>query len=127
MINKLVYAKNPIFWVGFHILLGVVSTATPWILIFWYYLVLIFSLDSLTRKEAFNYQLSFLITYLVSFEIFARIVGTSPYISYEQSKYITFLLCSIGILNGYAKGKMGIWLVVVLIPGLLIDLSGQVT
>lgn len=127
MIDKIILSKSPTFWVVFHILLGVVSTLTPWILIAWYYLVLISSFVVFTRKERVNYSLSFLLVYLVSFEIFARIVNTSPFISYEQSKYLTFILCTLGILNGYGKGKKGIWLIVVLIPGLLIDYSGMVT
>lgn len=127
MIKQLAINRNPTFWLIFHILLGVVSTITPWVLILWYYFVLISSLPEAFSKTNVNYALSFLLVYLVSFEVFARMVQTSPWISYEQSKYITFLLASFGILNGYNKGKLGFLLVILLLPGLLYDFSGRVT
>lgn len=127
MIKQLTLNRNPTFWLIFHILLGVVSTITPWVFILWYYFVLISSIPDAFSKTRVNYTLSFLLVYLVSFEVFARMVQASPWISYEQSKYITFLLASFGILNGYNKGKLGFLLVILLLPGLLYDLSGQVT
>jgi len=127
MIKQLVLNKNPTFWLIFHVLLGVVSTITPWVLILWFYFVLISSLPEVFSKPKVNYGLSFLLIYLVTFEVFARMVQTSPWIAYEQSKYITFLLTIFGILNGYNKGKLGLLLVFLLLPGLLYDFSGRVT
>jgi len=127
MIKQLALNRNPNFWLIFHVLLGVVSTITPWVLILWFYFVLISSLPEAFSKSKVNYGLSFLIVYLVSFEVFSRMVQTSPWISYEQSKYLTFLLAILGIFNGYNKGKLGLLLVFLLIPGLLYDFSGRVT
>jgi len=127
MIKQLTLNRNSTFWLIFHILLGVVSTITPWVLILWYYFVLISSLPAALSKTSVNYTLSFLLVYLVSFEVFARMVQTSPWIPYEQGKYITFLLCLFGVLNGYNRDTLGLILVSLLIPGLLIDYSGLVT
>lgn len=73
-------------------------------------------------------MISYLIVYLVSFEVFSRMVKTTPFISYEQGKYITFFLVSFGLLSGSnIRGKEGLLMVLLLFPALFYDFSGMVS
>ncbi len=128
MIKYLVSTKYLKFWIVFHILLGLAATVSPWILIGWYYLVFVFSLPLLLDRAKYNSSLSYLIVYLVSFEVFSRMVRTTPFISYEQSKYLTLFLTSFGLLQGANRlGREGLLMVLLLIPALFYDFSGLVT
>jgi len=53
--------------------------------------------------------------------------GTSPYMPYELGKYLLFVLLIFGFLKGFRKGLIGWVMVVLLLPGLLIDEAGQTT
>lgn len=70
---------------------------------------------------------AYLITYLSSFEILARMAKTSPIIPYELSKYLMCGLLLLGIAHGSARGRIGWWLLLLLVPALLFDQSGQVS
>jgi hypothetical protein len=51
---------------------------------------------------------------------------TSPLVPYELGKYLLFSLLFIGMFSGMNKGKVGLFLVIVLIPALLYDFSNRV-
>lgn len=128
MIKQIASVKYLNFWIVFHILLGVATTVTPWALIGWYYLVFVFSIPLLLNKSKYNGSVSYLLVYLVSFEVFSRMVKATPFISYEQSKYMTFFLTSFGLLHGANRmGKEGLLMVVLLVPALFYDFSGMVS
>lgn len=67
-----------------------------------------------------------MMTYHVSFELLSRMSDTSPYIPYELGKYLFFVLSVVGIVKFRISSIPGLWLVFCLLPGLLIDLSGEV-
>ncbi len=67
-----------------------------------------------------------MVAYHVSFELLARMSGTSPFIPYEMGKYLFFFLTVIGIAKYKIKKMSAVWMVFCLIPGLLIDKSGMV-
>ena len=68
-----------------------------------------------------------LLAYFTSFELLARMAKTSPFIPWELGKYLLFFLLLIGIVAGRKPGKTGALLIILLIPAILYDLSGQVT
>jgi hypothetical protein len=51
---------------------------------------------------------------------------TSPYIPYELSKYLQFILLIIGIFSGKRNGKIGYLMLILLIPALAYDFSNEV-
>lgn len=126
MIWFIVNRRTPLFWLVIHIILGILSTVTPWILIIWFYLVLLTSLGSLiTRTEGSFVPLVFIITYATSFELLARMSGTSPYIPYELGKYLLLLLLGFGILKGFRRGYIGWLMVGLLLPAVFIDVAEE--
>lgn len=128
MINYILNARSRIFWIALHILLGAVSILTPWILIGWFYLVLLTDGMSIIRKQRNSFiPIVYLIVYTTSFELLARMSGTSPFIPYELGKYLLLLLLSFGILKGYRKGNIGWLMVFLLLPAALFDISGEST
>ena len=87
--NILFNKKNNFKWTLFHLLLGLVSTITPFVIIFWFFFIFVTSLNKVFKglsKGQLSYFL-FLFAYLVSFEMLARMADTSPYLPYEIGKY----------------------------------------
>lgn len=128
MIRYILNSRKNLFWLLFHAALGAVSIITPWVLIVWFYFVLLTSLFSLVRKTEGSFvPLVYLIVYSASFELLARMSGTSPFIPYELGKYIMLVLLLFGILKGHRKGYIGWLMLILLLPAALFDTSGERT
>lgn len=126
MIKYLLTLNRPVFWVIFHLVLGVVSIFTPWVLIFWFYLSLLGSLYYGLQANSSSSLLVAIITYFVSFELLARMSEASPYIPYEMGKYLLFILLILGILKFKTNAIGAFFMILFLVPGLFLDLSGRV-
>ena len=126
MIKSLLTYQHPFRWFVFHLVLGVFSTYSPFFLIFYFYAFIFLSIPLLFKKHKSDSALSFIVVYLLSFEILARMAKTSPLVPYELGKYLLFSLLFIGMFSGMNKGKVGLFLVIVLIPALLYDFSNRV-
>ena len=128
MINYVLSTRNRLFWLLFHITLGAVSILTPWVLIAWFYLVLLTTGFTIVRKTNGSFvPLVYLITYTTSFELLARMSGTSPIIPYELGKYLMLAMLLFGIAKGFRKGYIGWLMFLLLIPAAFIDTTGETT
>ena len=127
MIKYFLTVKNPIFWIIVHMLLALVSIFTPFVLIGWFYLVLLSSLVLLFRPKVPASVYISLIVYVIAFEIIARMAGASPFIPYEMGKYLLFLLLVGGILKYRISALPAFWMVILLVPGLLVQKSAEVS
>lgn len=127
MIKYFLTFKNPIFWIIVHILLALVSIFTPYVLIGWFYLVLLSSLFLLLRPKVPASIYISLIVYVIAFEIIARMAGASPFIPYEMGKYLLFILLVGGIFKYNTTALPAFWMVILLIPGLLVQKSDEVS
>lgn len=125
MIGWLNLYKKPWFWLILHIFLGYVSTLTPAFVVVYFYFVILTSLRAFSFRKN-SALLTLLICYLVPFEIICRMAQTSPFIPYELSKYLMFVLLIIGIFSGQNKGRLGLIMLVILLPALTIDLSNEI-
>lgn len=125
MIIWLQLYKKPWAWVLLHILLGYLSTFTPVVIIAYFYIVMLTSIQAFKFSRS-NTVLNILIVYLVPFEIICRMAQTSPFIPYELSKYLQFVLLVIGIFSGRTNGRIGFFMLLMLLPALAYDLSNEV-
>lgn len=126
MFRWLIENKRPLPLIVFHLLLGVVSTFTKWVFIGYFFYMIFFSLNYLVRFKKINSYLAVFLVYMISFEVFARMVKTSPYIPYEIGKYLMFAGLLGGIVLENRKGILGYVMLLLLIPGFFLDLSGKV-
>ncbi len=127
MLKSITENRNPLLWVVFHVILGALSTLSPWFLVAWFYLVLLTSVPILLRRnETHFFRFTALIVYTVSFELLGRMTKAYPFIPWEMGKYLLFLLLMAGILMRYRHGTVGWILLVLLLPAIFIDESGQV-
>lgn len=126
ILKKIIQNKTPLFWLLFHIGLGALSTVSSFPLIGWFYLVLAISIPFVLKKSKVDDGLAFFIVYLVSFEILARMSKASPFIPYESGKYLLFSSLLFGIFKGFNKGKIGLFLSMLLVPAMFFDQSGEV-
>lgn len=113
--------------ISIHFILGLISIFTPFVLIGWFYLVLFSSLIVLLRPKAPVTVYIGLLVYVIAFEIIARMAQSSPFIPYEMGKYLLFLLLVGGILKYKTTAWPAFWMVVLLIPSLFIEKSGEVS
>ena len=127
MLKSITENRNPLLWVVFHVILGALSTLSPWFLVAWFYLVLLTSVPILLRRnETHFFRFTALIVYTVSFELLGRMTKAYPFIPWEMGKYLLFLLLMAGILMKYRRGTVGWILLVLLLPAIFIDESDQV-
>ena len=127
MIKQLITSRSPLFWIILHFILGVLCVFSPFPLIVWFYLTLGTSIYLVLTPNTPISIYSSVIVYLVSMEILARMSGTSPYIPYEMGKYLFCLLLIIGIIKYKITSLPAIWMLILILPALLFDVSHSVT
>ena len=125
MIKRIILSHNYIFWTAFHIILGIVSSLSPYGLIIWFYAVVGSSFFMVLSLKGIFPFIAF-ITYLISFELLARMSQTSPFIPYELGKYLLCFMLILGVIKYGYKNYLGLILVLLLIPSIFFDLSGKV-
>lgn len=106
--------------------MGFSATLTPYAIIAWFYLVLITSAIQVFKEKDSIFVLVSLIFYLISFELISRMARTSPFIPYELGKYLLCTGLIFGLLRYRTFGIMGWIMLISLIPGFFIDVSGLV-
>jgi TRAP-type C4-dicarboxylate transport system permease small subunit len=128
MLRSFLDKKYSLFWIGFHVILGVGATLNRLPVLVWFYFIFLLLIYRLIMNngKVLNWLL-FILIYLTSFEVLSRMAGCSPFIPYELGKYIVFATCMIGIIFGFRSGTPGWFMLVMLFPSLLIDESGMVT
>ena len=127
MINKIGQPHSLRLWFLIHVFLGLVSTLTriPFILwIVWVSLSSFLYLINVQDRER-GKLLALFIAYLSSFELLGRMVKASPFVPYELGKYSMFVLLLWGIMSGYTKGRAGFLLLLLLLPGFLVNESNS--
>jgi hypothetical protein len=115
-------------WTVFHIVLGVLTTVTPYIFILYFYSILFFNLgpafNGIRRGKPFYFLLMF--SYLMSFELIARITKSYPFVPSEYTKYLMLLLGLIALIQSPRKANaIGVALIWLLMPSLFFDFSGM--
>lgn len=120
--------KQRLRWTIIHVILGVVSSVTPFALIAWFYIIFITNINqalSSLRRNKIEYFL-FLMMYLISFELLDRMAETSPFLPYELGKYFLVISAIMGILVLGIRNKAGIVMALLVTPAIFYDISGQV-
>ena len=131
MLNNLLARRNNLIWMLFHVFLGVLCVYSKWFLIIWFYLFILLNINkvitNLFNNNVSDYLLPF-ITYLSTFEVLGRMVKSYPYLPWELSKYI-LLFCTLFLLiirRINSPHLSGLLLILLLVPGILIDQSNRV-
>jgi len=128
MIKQLAKSESALFWTGFHIALGYLCILTPWFLILWFYFVLGTSAIPAFNKLGKGHiqGFTFMLSYLLGFELLDRMAATSPFIPYEIGKYFLILFAFLGLLISNKKASgIGIWMAILITPAALYDFSGN--
>ena len=132
MIIDIYYGGNSYKWFGLHMLLGISCILSPKIIIFWFYIILILSLNKIISDWILRSSVRYLFPltiYLASFEVFARLLGSSPFIPWELSKYLILLISFLNLffLKYQMKSFFGFLLFLLLIPGIIIDSGNNIS
>lgn len=125
MFEELLKYKSPVYFTLMHVLIGIGCLFSNWVIIGWFYFILASNINVFFFSRSPFYPIA-LMTYLVSFEVLGRMVGTSPIIPYETSKYFMVGFFLWNILIGKADGNIGWLMLVLIIPGMFYDESGEV-
>lgn len=121
---KTIIHKNPLLTILTHVLLGLAATQYHIVLLLWFYLILLSSINALWQS-ARSFNAYGLVAYLCSFEIINRINGSSVLMPYEMGKYSLFVFFLYGILSGSQKSIIGYFMAFLLIPAMFIDPTGK--
>lgn len=117
-----------VYWLAFHVLLGLISSITIYPLVFWFFLNLIWLIKQVLSFDLTRNKVSLLcsLSYLSAFEIISRMAKASPIIPYEFTKYFTFAILILAIIRERTKPNLGMLIFLLLIPAVFYDLSGEV-
>lgn len=120
------------FWFLVHCGLGVSAVFSPYPTILFFYVTFAYSMVNLfwVQPNQRPRMVAEILIYYTSFESLGRLSGSDPFLPYELGKYmlIAFPLLGLGLSRKVTwKGMIGIMIVVLSIPALLFDESGQVT
>ena len=99
-------------------------------LLIWFYIVLLSVLRQLFFGTRQLQQIAILqaMAYLCSVELLGRMVSANPFIPHELSKYLLIFLACWGILTTPGKkGRIGVILLLLLLPACFLDMSGKVS
>ncbi len=113
---------NAVFWLFFHVFLGVSGLFSRYIFIGWFYFLMI-NFITLTKKQQ-QQVLPLFLGYLIPSELFGRMIGGNPFLPWELGKYLGMLLLLYGILlnKKQYKGVAGGWILILSFPGLLLSM-----
>jgi len=125
-------SRNGALWTSFHVVLGILSTISPFVVVLWFYCFFIYQLINIIRSGGNQTPLNIaeLLIYSSAYELLSRMADSSPFIPYELGKYTIFFLCSLGFLfskNTSSSKWIGILILILIMPSFFIDLSGSVT
>lgn len=128
MLDRITSQKNNTLWTLFHLALGLISTTTPLAIISWFYLILLSYAPRALKKLKINdyFHLITLICYLISTEFLARLSDAAPLLPYEIGKYLSIAIFTLAIFFRKLQSKIGLAMVLCLLPATLFDLSGNV-
>jgi len=131
MIISLLKYKNRVYWLLFHLLLGILATTGKTVVIVWFYLFLVTVFYLLSYSNVNRpLILAASMVYIGAFEVLARMTKCSPVIPWEASKYIFTVLSLLGIYFSKFPSKKkitGVAILLLVVPSILIDQSGLVT
>lgn len=131
-LSELKKHKYSFFWFVIHALIGVIATISAFPVILFFYGFLLYSFYNLIQVSNVDRPklLAEMIIYFVSFESIGRLAQADPFLPYELGKYLLLLLCPLGILLTKwksVKGVFGFLIIILAIPSIFFDESGQVT
>lgn len=131
MLENLANDKRVLFWLIFHVLLGIGSVYTNILVIGWYYfitLTLLYAVLTFSARKSAMMIALFLI-YTGGFELLGRMSKCSPYIPYEVGKYSFLMFSLLGVLLSFkisSRSVLGIVVMLLILPAFFIDISGKV-
>ena len=131
MVKSIFKTKGTYNWMLFHLALGILATLSKYFFITWIYLFFFFIINKLISDLIYRKSTKYVVIslgYICSFEVFGRMVKAYPYIPWEVSKYLIFLVSVLILLIFKFKIKdyIGVLLIFLLIPGVIIDKSNMV-
>ena len=114
--------KQRLWFLLFHILLGLISTISPWFLSIWIWISIVRSVLFLYKLNRGNITFAlFPLAYVSGLEIAARVANTSPQVPYEFAKYFFLLYLILSILKfNISKSNLGLILVCLLLPSVFL-------
>jgi hypothetical protein len=128
LFDNILLNKKPLLWFFLHIILGVGAVLTKFVFVFYFYFIIISSFTIIfLQNDTVDNKYNYLLVYLISFEVFGRILNCSPWIPYEISKYLMFIFFIYGLVKIKIKIFIGFLLLIILLPALFYDSSSKVT
>ena len=128
MIQYLLRKNLEIPFLIFHVILGIVSTFTPYLLVFWVLAIMGTSFLDLNLKRNKNQIMTYTLAYLLGVEVFSRMARAplTGLLPDEIGKYFPlFVLIAAFLLEGKIRQKgIGWWIIFLTLPSLML-IEGQ--
>ena len=114
--------NNQLLWVIFHIILGLVSTVTPWMLILWVYLLVGQTIFTIFAQKNRDGSAHFFLLYYLGIELLARMSDSFPFLPWESGKYLMMIILIMGLLveRRPLQGSVGVIILLLALPSILV-------
>ena len=114
--------NNQLPWVIFHIMLGLVSTVTPWMLIVWVYLLVGQTIFSIFAHKNRDGSVHFFLLYYLGIELLARMSESYPFLPWESGKYFMMIILIMGLVveRRPLRGAVGMVILLLALPSILV-------
>lgn len=114
-----------IFWLAFHVALGLGCVYSKWPIIIWFYVFLLSFFFSFftTKRSSIQNNLIYVLAYSLTIEVLARGVGATPFIPDQLGKYMGVFVFGFGLALGGPIKKVslyGSFLLLLSLPALAI-------
>lgn len=113
--------QSYLFLVLFHVVLGAMVYAVPFVSKIYGYFIFIFGIYYVIKKQNRNHEALIAAAYVVGSEVFLRMTDGNPL--YEISKYGVMVFIFIGMyFSGFSKGAAPYWLfLILLVPSVVLS------
>lgn len=113
--------QSYLFLVLFHVVLGAMVYAVPFVSKIYGYFIFIFGIYYVIKKQNRNHEALIAAAYVVGSEVFLRMTDGNPL--YEISKYGVMIFIFIGMyFSGFSKGAAPYWLfLILLVPSVVLS------
>lgn len=120
-LNSMSDKKRELYFIVFHVAIGVLAAILPFIVPFYILCVILLYLFKYGIEDVTKINTIIFISYLTGLEILYRVSGVS-FLPYETSKYIQicFIIWNIVISKTWFNSKVGILIVLLLLPSIII-------
>jgi hypothetical protein len=119
LLYYLLRKKHDLLSIAAHLIVGVLSVFTVYAFVAWFYLIFLTCLPKLINRSTRSLTILLLSGYVLSAELFGRVVNAAPFVPYQTGGYFMIAVYTLAIFDKYRKARTHVGFIILLLclPG----------